>query len=413
MEYNSRQSKKENNSFHSRTGYIFLCILLVIVVTLTGCDPHGTNAPSSGIDDTGGSISETPESGSGRNHLLESPVLASENGIITIRDCENRQVELLEQPQRIAVLDSFAGEAVVMIGAGEKMVTCPNGVKSDRLLCEMYPALNDVPVVMSGGSFNAEALLALSPDVIIVKQGLISSEEERAKLDRLKLPYLVSGYQNMQEQIYAIRMIGCVAGGTCGQKAEEIAAYYTDVMERIEEKAATIPAADRKKVYHSINEAVRTDGEDSLGNDWISCTGAIDVSAEQTSHLQKDGVDYYAAMEQIFEWDPDVIICNEVDTKAYLLSDSKWTGLRAVREQQVYNIPVGATRWGQRGSLETFFAMIWLGVTLYPNVYDDFDLKAEVTSFYGNILGIAIDNETYEQMLSGTGIRNASNASGA
>lgn len=81
------------------------------------------------------------------------------------------------------------------------------------------------------------------------------------------------------------------------------------------------------------------------------------------------------------------------------------------KEKQIYNIPVGATRWGQRGSLETFFAMIWLGVTIYPEYYADFDLKKEVTQFYDEILGLKIDDGTYDKMLSGSGIRNASDAS--
>ena len=49
--------------------------------------------------------------------------------MLTIRDCAGRETEIPEDPERIAVLDSFAGEAAVMIGAGERMVTCPNGVK--------------------------------------------------------------------------------------------------------------------------------------------------------------------------------------------------------------------------------------------------------------------------------------------
>ena len=157
---------------------------------------------------------------------------------------------------------------------------------------------------------------------------------------------------------------------------------------------------------------IELDGENSLGNDWISCAGAENVSAQLTESLQADGGDYYAGIEQIFVWDPDVVICNEAETKKYLLSDGKWSGLRAVKEKQIYNIPVGATRWGQRGSLETFFAMIWLGVTIYPEYYADFDLKKEVTQFYDEILGLKIDDGTYDKMLSGSGIRNASDASG-
>ena len=56
--------------------------------------------------------------------------------------------------------------------------------------------------------------------------------------------------------------------------------------------------------------------------------------------------------------------------------------------------------------------MIWLGVTIYPEYYAEFDLQTEVTDFYRDILGLNIDDEIYQKMLSGTGIRDASNASG-
>ena len=39
-------------------------------------------------------------------------------------------------------------------------------------------------------------------------------------------------------------------------------------------------------------------------------------------------------------------------------------------------------------------------------------LKKEVTQFYDEILGLKIDDGTYDKMLSGSGIRNASDASG-
>lgn len=395
-------------------GILAILLTLSVAVCFTGCS-------ESGREENGSASAEGQDSGflqldysdpSFSGDSIPDPVVASSGDTVTIRDCAGRETEVPADPERIAVLDSFAGEAVVMIGAGERMVTCPNGVKSDSLLCEICPSLKDVDVVMSGGSFNAEALLALSPDVIIIKEGLLASEEEKAKLEKLGIPYLVSAYGNMAEQMYAIRMIGAAAGGEYQEKAEAINAYYCDVICRVSRAAEQIPESERKKVYHSINEAVRTDGEDSLGNDWVTCAGAVNVSAQHTESLQEESGDYYAGIEQIFVWDPDVMICNEAATKDYLLTDSKWSGLRAVQEKQVYNIPVGATRWGQRGSLETFFAMIWLGVTIYPEYYADFDLKQEVIGFYGEILGLQIDDSAYEKMMSGTGIRNASSVSG-
>ena len=394
----------------------FLSVILIVsmIFAMAGCGSSDGSSASAGDESTSEGFLTVDYSDSDfSSDSIPDPVTKESDDTLTITDCIGRETEVPRNPERIAVLDSFAGEAVVMIGAGDIMVTCPNGTKSDRLLCEICPSLTEKEVIMSEGTFNAEALLELKPDLIIIKKGLYTSDEERSKLEKLNIPYLVSDYGNMAEQMYALRMIGCAAGGEYESKAEEIIDYYCEVIKKVESRASKIPDSERKTVYHSINEAVRTDGEYSLGNDWITATGATDVSAQHTGSLQKDKDDYYAEIEQIFSWDPDVVICNEAETKDYLLTDSKWSSLRAVREGSVYNIPVGATRWGQRGSLETFFAMLWLGTTIYPDYFSDIDLKSEVVTFYSDVLNLTIDDATYQQILSGTGIRNASQASGS
>ncbi len=393
-----------------------LCISAAAVVFMTACggaDVSGDGQNAGGEEGVAFNISADYSASDFSPATIPDPVLSENGDEITVIDSLNRKVEIPAEPERIAVLDSFAGEAAVMTGAGERMVTCPNGVKSDSLLCCIAPHLNDIEAVMSGGSFNAEALLALSPDVIMIKESLYRAEDERAKLEKLQIPYIIVGYDNMAEQIYALKLVGAAEGSECRAKADRIADYYCDVIKRVSADAAKVPDAEVKRVYHSINEAVRTDGENSLGNDWISCVGATDVSAAYTDSMQADGVDFCAGLEQIFDWNPDIIICNEASTKDYLLSDSKWTGLRAIREKNVHNIPVGATRWGQRGSVETFFAMIWLGKTIYPEYYSDFDLQTEVTQFYSEMFDINVDNDLYAMMLSGNGIRNASQNGGA
>lgn len=412
--------KNRKNGIPSKFLSAILILLVVCspIFSLSGCSAGGTGGNTAGSSRGDGADEENflvldYQDVSFSEESIPNPVVDSSETTLKIRDCIGNETEIPRNPERIAVLDAFAGEAVVMIGAGSHMVTCPNGVKSDSLLCEICPGLVDLPVVMAGGSFNAEALLALSPDVIIIKEGLYAAEEERSKLEKLGVPYLVTGYHNMAEQMYALSMIGAAAGDEYAEKAQRINSYYCSVISRVCRAAEKIPEPERKSVYHSINEAVRTDGINSLGNDWITCAGAVDVSAQHMESLQQDNEDYCAGLEQIFVWEPDVMICNEASTKDYLLTGEKWAGLGAVKQRQVYNIPVGATRWGQRGSLETFFAMIWLGVTIYPDYYEDFDLRGEVTEFYRDILGIAVDEETYQKMLSGTGIRNSSSASGS
>ena len=99
-----------------------------------------------------------------------------------------------------------------------------------------------------------------------------------------------------------------------------------------------------------------------------------------------------------------VHVCLNVRVTIEKLSDPEKPP-SAVADGRVYNIPVGATRWGQRGSVETWFAMMWLGITAYPEYYGEIDLREEVAAFYGTVLGIDVDDALYEQMLSGQGMR--------
>ena len=366
---------------------VFLALALALG-GLTGCAGRPTAAPAA-----------------------QSALPQAAPGCAWVTDCAGRQVEIPQAPERVAALDSFAGEAMVMLGAGDKMVAAPNGVKSDRLLQAIDPALQEVGVPMSGGGINGEALLALSPDLILLKGAMYETGGEADQLDRLGIPYLVISYTNMEEQQKALALIGGALGGEAQEQAAAINRYYQSVVDRARAISEKIPQDERLRVYHAINEITRTDGTDSLGCDWITCAGAVDVSAGESKPI--GGTDYFASAEQIFAWNPDRIICNEAGTARYLYQEPKWAGMEAVRDKRVYNIPVGATRWGQRGSLETVFAVLWLGTTIYPEYYADVDLKSEVRNFYKTYLGLTIDDYTYAGMLDGEGIRAESTGSGA
>lgn len=290
-----------------------------------------------------------------------------------------------------------------MAGAGPLMVAAPNGVASDVVLQRIYPDLSTVPAPMSGGTVNIESLWSLHPDVVLVKQSLYSSSDEVAKLDKLGIPYVVVAYDTIEEQIAALELIGSLLPDEQAQRMAAIVDVYRTSVQRVEACVSSIPDDEKLRVYHSINQAVITDGAQSIGADWITRTGAINVSAIESPTTT--GRTYQATLEQVFLWDPDVVICNDATTCDYLLADSKWEGLRAVMNGDVYAIPIGATRWGQPGSVETWLAMMWLGATVYPEYFNDIDLHAEVVAFYETVLGVEVDDDLYSQMLSGKGMR--------
>lgn len=320
----------------------------------------------------------------------------------TVTDSVGRTVEVPADPQHIAAMDAFSGNVCVLSGAGEKLMGAPGGVASNELLQKLCPSLGDIQQ-LSGNSINVETLMAAGVDAALVKRDLYDGGEETAKLDKLGIPYVVVDYGTVEEQMEAISLVGQVCGVKASVKAESIAAYYRATVKTVEERSASLAADQKRRVYHSINDSLLTDGAGSLGADWIERTGAIDVSADQAG---VGGMgDYSATLEQVYAWNPEVIVCNTAATRASIESDAQWQGMAAVTAKSVYNLPVSTSRWGQRGDPETFLGMLWLGKTLYPGQYEDIDLEETVVAYYRDIIGLDIDAETWGNIVAGQGVR--------
>ena len=323
-----------------------------------------------------------------------------ENGV-QITDMLGRTVTIPADPQRIAGLDPFAGQVIIMFGYGDRMMATVGGVKRDLLLQSMCPELVNAANVKEEGAINAEQLLSLDIDLIFIKGEVYQKTSEREKLDKLGIPYLVIDYSSMEEQCNAAKLIGEAFGKY--EKAESYVKYYQDTIKKISELTSAIPDKEKPSLYHSINIAIRTDTNGSLGAEWIAVTGAKNVSLGAS--LLFGEKNYNTTLEEIFVWNPDIIICNESGVNEYMLSDSKWLGLRAVREKRVYQIPIGVSRMGHPNSIETPLAIWWLADLLYPEYMTGFDFRQELKDFYRNFFDYIVDEETIDNIISGKGIR--------
>ncbi|MGE4484299.1 MAG: ABC transporter substrate-binding protein [Oscillospiraceae bacterium] len=366
-------------------GKRILPLILVLILLLTSCGKAGAPAQDTDVE--------------------TSDAVAAVSGTHTVTDCAGRTVTVPDDPVSIAGLDPFAGQAIIMLGWGDRMTSTVNGVQRDMLLREMCAELESAAIVKNSGSINAEALLETGTDLIFIKGAEFTGTTEQDKIDALGIPYVIIEYETMEEQMQTMRLIGEVLGET--EEAENYCRYYEDSIVRVSDMVKDIPQSGRPRLFHSINEAVRTDSPGSLGAGWIAVTGAVNVSLSEALTISGDNT--YATLEQIFLWNPDLIICNESGVDDYILTDSKWAGLSAVRQGRVYQIPIGVSRWGHPSSLETPLAMLWLAEILYPDqLGGEIDLKAEMTQFYQEYYDYTATDETLDAILSGDGIRSAS-----
>ncbi len=318
-------------------------------------------------------------------------------GSITVKDSVGREVSVPDNPQSICTLCPFSGPVIVMLGLGERITSFTNNAARSKLLMQICPSLSNAAVVKNSGSVNAEEILARNTDLIIINSGVYYSDTERKKIEAIGKPFIVIDYDTIDDQLKAVEILGKALERE--KKANEYISYFKSVTE----KAKQIAKGTDIRLYHSVNEAVRTDYKGSYCAEWIALTGAENVSL-MDSGLSIEGDKAYTTLEQIYVWNPDIIICNESMVDDYILSDPKWKGLSCVQSKQVYQIPIGITRWGHPSSFETPLAILWLLNLLYPDT-SEIDMNYEIIDFYKKFFDYTISNEWLEAIIDGSEMR--------
>lgn len=348
-------------------GLISILLILIMLFTVSGC---GDGAGNSGA-------------------------------VKTVTDCMGRQVEIPEEPENVACLYASAAHLMLMLDEQEKIVGCPNGVKTDVLMQMKYPQITETATPHQEGSINAEELLRIDADLVLLSMSLAVDEGEMAKLDDLGIPYVVIDFYNIDELRTAVDVAGQVFNKE--KQAGEYIKFFDDTMAMVDERLSDVDMADAPKVFHSVNEATRTDPQDSICNEIMSRAKVIDISAAKgTASTDKNA---YITLEEIYSWDPDAFVANEYSVTEYILSDSKWAGLTAVKNKAVYTLPVGATRWCHPGSIEAHMGVLSIAQQFYPEKFKDFDMEAYVADYYETYFGLELDEQTVKNILSGEGMR--------
>lgn len=329
-----------------------------------------------------------------------APTTTAQSNVLI--DCAGREVEIPEQSDRVACLYAYTGHVCVLLGCEDRIVAVVNGLKRDQLMQRKIPEIADMACPYGSGSINVEELASVAPDLVFLRVENLADSGEEEKLKSIGIPYVVVDYVTMEEQIYSIETMGKAL--RCEERATAYLDYYRCTIEMVRNRVAQIPENERKTVYHSVNEVVRTDIPGTLSYEVLDAAGCENV-VQSSEELRLDGDKGMVTVEQIYVWDPDVVLANEPDAKEYFETDDKFSGLRAVREGNVYQLPVGISRWAHPGSLESPLAALYIAKLLYPDYFEDIDMVQEIQVFYETYFEISLSEEDIQMIISGQGMR--------
>jgi iron complex transport system substrate-binding protein len=301
-------------------------------------------------------------------------------------DAAGRTVVLDVPPERIIV----AGKAIPLIldvlymfpGAVEKTVAVGRFFQGDgeffRLLDSSFPELP-----MLEQNFGPEQVAVYSPDIIIMKSYTRRSMGE--PLEAAGVPVFYVDLETPDSFFRDVVSLGTVFG--MESRAEEIVGFYRERMALVVERVA---AAGLRKPTVLLGYYSDVDGRAALNIPpaaWmqtilVELGGGTPVWSDESmgSGWSKVG------MEQIADWDPDVILLTAyredvVAIHSRLESDSIWKLLPAVRQERFYAFPGDYFSWDQPNA-RWILGLLWTARRLHPNAFADLDLKAHATAFF-------------------------------
>ena len=310
-------------------------------------------------------------------------------------DSTGREVTVDQEISRIAVTGPL-GQIVVFAIAPDMLVGIPGAwnPEAKAFLDEQYYSLPVLGQLYGGkGDLNLEELLKAAPQVVIdigEPKGSIA-EDMDALTEQTGIPFVhISAYLESMDETYT--MLGELLG------LEEEAGVLAETCERIYSRAVEMmQGVEKVNMLYVTGE----NGLNVLANGGYH-SGVIDMMANNVAvveNVSSKGTGNEVDMEQILNWNPDVIVFSENSIYDTVGEDPVWQNVSAIANNRYYEVPFGPYNWiGQPPAVQRLLGMMWLGKLLYPEAAT-YDLYDEVAQYYQLFYHCDLTREQYDALM--------------
>lgn len=290
-----------------------------------------------------------------------APPQAPAAGGLSFTDDTGRTLTLPKRPARLVVLTPSFLEPLYAVG-GQAV-----GRATSRL-GEVPPAAKELPEVGFAYQVNNEAVLALAPDLVLGFQGM--HENLVPLFQNAGVPVALLRLKSYDDLLRNVQLLGRIAGdeAKAAQEVARLEAAREDIQRRLP------PAAKRVVILHATAKQVTVELPGSLTGDMARLLRLQNVAAVPPG-LAPEATAVPYSLELLVQQDPDLILVTamggaqdiEKRMKDDVMANPAWSGLRAVREGQVFFLPQEGFQ--VHPGLRYPEALTRLARTVYPEVY--------------------------------------------
>ncbi len=327
---------------------------------------------------------------------------------VTITDHADRTVTVPLNPKKVAILGILPLPAMltVYLDSAESIVAMEpasmNAAKNG-ILSELYPEVLNVNTdIMDGEDVNIESLIALEPDVVFYNANDTTDLEklENAGLCAVAVSPTKWKYDCITTYNEWMDLLNQIYPDHAGDREQLVNTYSTDKYEEIQNAVKDIKQKQKVLFLFQYDEnTMITSSSSFFGQWWCDAVGAVNVAQD----VPAENANAKITMEQVYEWDPDVIvITNFTQTKpddlyTNAIGSDDWSNVTAVKNKRVYKMPLGSYRTYTPG-VDTPMTLEWLAQAVYPEIFASYDVQEDVKDYYQNLYGITLTDTQVQAM---------------
>ena len=335
-----------------------LPLFLALALLLTGCTAVSTTETTSQtvsqVDSPSSALESAPESASSQ---LESV------GEVSITDSNGSQITLdTSAPRVVAAYGSFA-EAWLLAG-GE---LC--GVTQDALEQRDLGLPEDIAVVGTVKEPNAEEIIALEPDLVLLASDITAQADIRDVLENAGLACAFFQVDTFADYAFMMEQLCAITG-----REDLYEENVTQVGQQIEEAQANAALSSTRPnvlLIRAFSTGIKAKTDDELAGAILKDLGAHIIADDHPSMLED------LSLEEVIAADPDYIFVTTMGDEQKALDylngliqqNPAWSELSAVKEDRYVVLPKDLfhykpnNRWGE--------SYQYLGEILYPQLFHE------------------------------------------
>jgi iron complex transport system substrate-binding protein len=262
---------------------------------------------------------------------------------VSLTDDAGREVTIESEPMRIISLAPSNTEIVCALDACDRLVGVPDykvGYPDDVLA-----TIEDLPVVVTYGPVDREAIVATEPDLILAAGNELTQSTDIEALTDLGYPVLVLYPETLPEISNDISLVGEAL-----DRPAEAAEITASMSQRVAAVQEAVAGSDRPLTFYEVSifeGTIYTAGADSF------LASLIDIAGGEP--ILGDAVTTAIALEDLVAADPEVIVLGDAAYDATITPEAVaarqgWGEMTAVVEGRVIPLPedILITRPGPR-----------------------------------------------------------------